>query len=215
MPLRRDARSTTGPFRVILLLGTGNPGKIRELRAILEPIPGLQLATRDDTPFPDIPEVGSTFAENAILKARGIASATGVAVLAEDSGLCVRALRGAPGVRSARYAGSPTDHRANTERLLRELTGVTDRAARFVSVAVLRFEDGREVLRAGVLAGRIARRPTGSGGFGYDPVFVPDGFTQTLAELPPETKNELSHRVRAVNPLRGVLRQELDARASR
>jgi XTP/dITP diphosphohydrolase len=200
---------------VILLLGTENPGKIRELRALLNSLPGLRLATSDEIPFPSIEETGSTFAENAMLKARGIAVATGADVLAEDSGLCVRALHGAPGVRSARYAGEPTDHAANTERLLREMESVEDRAAVFITVAALRFRDGRERLRAGLLAGRIATARAGSGGFGYDPVFVPDGFAQTLAELPLEEKNRLSHRARAVSPLIEILRRELSARDSR
>jgi XTP/dITP diphosphohydrolase len=195
---------------VILLLGTTNPGKVRELRSLLAPIPDLEVVTRDEIPFPSIEENGSTFAENAVLKARGIAAATESVVLAEDSGLCVRALHGAPGVRSARYAGEPTDHDANTERLLNALSGVEDRAATFVTVAALRFRDGREVLRAGVLEGHIATARAGHGGFGYDPVFVPVGYSQTLAEIPLSEKNGLSHRARAVSPLLHVLRQEID-----
>lgn len=193
---------------MILLLGTANEGKIREIRALLSGIPALELLTRREILFPDIEELGETFAENALRKARGIAAtAPGVAVLAEDSGLRVDALDGAPGVRSARFAGVPTNHRANVERLLERMRGTDHRAAQFVTVAVLRLGDGREILRAGVLPGRITRAAAGHGGFGYDPVFVPDGYDVTLAELPAEVKNRISHRRRALAPLAGVLRE--------
>ena len=190
---------------MIVLLGTGNPGKLLELRSILGEMPGLRLLTRHEVPFPDVEETGASFAENALIKARTIASATGCAVLAEDSGLCVRALRGDPGVRSARYAGEPSDHEANLRRLLERMRGVDERTACFVTVAALRFRDGKELLRAGVLTGRIAEERAGCGGFGYDPVFVPDGHVRTLAQLPADLKNRISHRRRAVEPLRELL----------
>jgi XTP/dITP diphosphohydrolase len=188
-----------------LLLGTGNPGKIAELRALLAGIPGLCLLTRDEVPFPDVEETGASFAENALIKARAFAAFSGLPVLAEDSGLCVSALGNRPGVRSARYAGLDGDHAANIELLLRRMAGVVDRAAQFVTVAALHLGENGEHLRAGILRGRIALTPRGCGGFGYDPVFVPEGHERTLAELGSEEKNRISHRRRAIEPLRGLL----------
>lgn len=184
-----------------LLLGTQNQGKIAEITAILAERSEFELLTVREQPFTEVTEDGATFAENARKKARTISHETGLAVLAEDSGLEVAALGGTPGVRSARFAGDAKDDRANIAKLLELLTGVTDRRARFRCVAVIAFPDGREYLGEGVLEGQIALAPKGSAGFGYDPVFIPEGYAQTLAELGPQVKNKISHRRRALQAL--------------
>jgi len=188
-----------------ILLGTRNEGKIAELRDLLAGLGGLELLTQSDVPFPEVDETGVTFLENALLKAHRIGDETGIPVLAEDAGLEVSALGGAPGVRSARYAGEPVDFARNTERLLEQMEGTDDRRARFVSVVAVRLPDEQIFVATGVLRGRIARTPSGTGGFGYDPVFVPDGETRTLAELSLRDKNRISHRRRAAGRIRGIL----------
>lgn len=190
-----------------VLIGTKNVGKIREVLAIMGQIPGVEWLTPAEVPVPDVPETGTTFLDNALLKVRAIAAATGRATLAEDSGLEVDALGGAPGVRSARYAGDPPDYDANNRKLLAALAGVTDRRARFRTVAALALPDGRCWTAEGVLEGTIADAPRGTGGFGYDPLFVPRGETRTLAELAPEEKNAVSHRRQALEGLRPLLAQ--------
>lgn len=183
-----------------LLLGTKNHGKIAEIREIFAPF-SPELLTFRERPFSDVLEDGATFAENARKKARAICQETGLAVLAEDSGLEVAALAGAPGVCSARFAGESKSDCANIEKLLNLLQNAADRRARFRCVAVLRLTDGREFISEGCLEGRIALRPKGTAGFGYDPIFVPDGYDQTLAELGREIKNKISHRKRALERL--------------
>ncbi len=190
-----------------LLLGTTNPGKTREILGILGDIPGISWLTPAEVPVPTVPETGTTFLENALLKARTIAVATGYATLAEDSGLEVDALGGAPGVQSARYAGDPPDYAANNAQLLATLAEVGDRRARFRTVAALALPDGRVWTAEGTLEGTIADAPRGRGGFGYDPLFVPLGETRTLAEMSAEEKNALSHRRRALEGLRPFLTQ--------
>jgi len=163
--------------------------------------------TPQDIPCPEVPETGATFAENAVLKARTIARVTGYATLAEDSGLEVEAMGGAPGVHSARYAGEAKDFAANNRKLVAHLSGVTDRRARFRTVAALALPDGRVWTAEGALAGTIADAPRGSGGFGYDPLFIPDGETRTLAEMSADEKDTISHRRRALEGLRPALRE--------
>lgn len=198
-----------------LLLGTKNRGKLRELLALLSDLPELELLTVDDVPFSDVPERGATFLENALLKARTISEETGLPVLAEDSGLEVEALNGAPGVRSARFAGEDATDEQNIRRLLELLQGVPDeeRRARFVCVAVLRLlgPDGRELVAEGELLGRIAHAPRGEHGFGYDPVFLPEGFDQTLGELGPRVKDRISHRKQALERLKHRLQEFLSS----
>ncbi|MCK6529127.1 XTP/dITP diphosphatase [Myxococcota bacterium] len=180
-----------------VLLATRNPGKVRELRALLAG-EGIEVLSAGDVPgAPDVPETGATFRENALLKAHALA-APGLLAVADDSGLEVDALGGAPGVRSARYAGEPKDDARNSRRLLDELEGVPDegRAARFRCALAL-VADGQEAVFEGTCEGRIAREPRGVGGFGYDPVFLPDGGTRTMAELSDAEKNAISHRGRA------------------
>jgi XTP/dITP diphosphohydrolase len=209
---------------VTILLGTKNPHKIREITEILsELLSGFQLVTFRECPFSDVPEEGATLEENALLKARTICAQTGMPVLAEDSGLEVEALGGAPGVRSARFAGEGKDDRANIEKLLGLLEGVSERRARFRCVAVLVWPTGEELLSEGILWGQIARAPRGTGGFGYDPIFIPEGYDQTLAELGLQIKNRISHRRRALealmrhlrlSPLAEHLRREMGAQGA-
>ncbi len=190
---------------MVLLLGTKNLHKVREITEIFSDLPDVQLLTFRERPFSDVREDGRTFEENARKKAQEICVQTGLPVLAEDSGLEVDALGGAPGVRSARFAGSSKDDRANIEKLLDALQGVSDRRARFRCVAVLALPTGEEFVSEGVLEGRISAAPAGSWGFGYDPVFIPDGYEQTLAELGPQIKNRISHRRRALEGLKAQL----------
>lgn len=192
---------------MILLLGTRNEGKIRELQELLADLRAVELRTFHECLFQAAEETGSSFLENALLKARAICAETGLPVLAEDAGLEVVALCGEPGVRSARFAGVPVDYARNNALLLERLSGVHDRRARFVAVAALRLPDGREFVREGTLTGRITKKPAGKGGFGYDPVFIPDGLSRTLAEMTLADKNRISHRRRAIEGIKEVLRE--------
>jgi XTP/dITP diphosphohydrolase len=187
-----------------LVLATRNAGKLRELDRILGA--QVRLAGLEDFPgAPDVPETGTTFEENALLKARAIAAHTGLAAVADDSGLCVDALNGMPGVLSARWAGRHGDDQANLDLVLAQITDVPDarRGARFVCAAALVLPGGsaREWAVTGTVDGRLIRAPRGSGGFGYDPIFVPDGFDLTTAEMTPEAKDAISHRGRAFRAL--------------
>jgi len=190
---------------VKVLIGTKNPHKLTEIVRILGEIPGIEWVDFRVVPFPEVEETGATLEENARLKALSIAGATGLPTLAEDSGLEVAALGGAPGVRSARFAGEGKDYKANNEKLLALLSGVKGRKARFRAVAALALPDGHLWLKEGVLDGTIASSMRGSGGFGYDPLFIPIGETRTLAELTPEEKDRLSHRRRALERMRPLL----------
>ena len=184
-----------------LLLGTRNRGKVREIESILANS-GWSFSSLRAFPDIDTPdETGATYAENAILKARFYAAATGMCALADDSGLEVEALDGAPGVYSARYAGENTSDADRRALLLSELAKVSDVNRRGRFVAVVAISDARgSVLNVseGICEGTIISSPRGDGGFGYDPLFVPDGFNQTFAELPDDVKNIISHRARAL-----------------
>ena len=184
-----------------LVLATRNAAKLRELARILgEQVP---LAGLDAFPgAPDVPETGATFEENALLKARAIAQYTHLPAVADDSGLCVDALNGMPGVLSARWAGGHGDDKANLDLVLAQIAAVPDtrRGARFVCAAAL-VDGAREVVVTGTVAGRLIRERRGSGGFGYDPIFLPDGFEETTAEMTPEAKDAISHRGRAFRAL--------------
>jgi len=190
-----------------VVLATKNPHKVEEILAILGDIPGIEWLTFREISFSDVEEVGETLEENAVLKATAVARETGLPALAEDTGLEVEALGGAPGVRSARFAGAGKDYRANNEKLLRLLEGVRNRRARFRTVAVLALPDGRMWKTEGVLKGKIAEAPRGEHGFGYDPLFIPEGETRTLAEMLPEEKNVISHRRRALEAMRTILHE--------
>lgn len=186
------------------VVASKNPDKIAEMKAILvdtgivgELVTGLE--------WPDVVEDGATLTENALLKARAVHAATGLPAIADDTGLEVDALDGAPGVLTARFAGPEATYEDNVTALLSALAGVADRSARFRTVAA--FVDGvREVAVEGVLEGRIAPARRGSGGFGYDPVFEVDG--RTLAEIPTAEKNQMSHRSLAVRSLADALRAD-------
>lgn len=193
-----------------LLVASRNRKKLAELRRVLDAagISGLTLLSLDDVgPFDESPETGATFEDNAVAKAREAFRATGVATVADDSGLEVDALNGMPGVLSARWAGVHGDDAANTALLLAQLRDVPDarRGAAFVSACALVSGSGETVVR-GRWPGRIVREPRGDGGFGYDPVFVPEGSTRTAAELTPEEKDAASHRGRALAALLPALR---------
>jgi XTP/dITP diphosphohydrolase len=182
------------------VLATRNAHKVAELNRILADAGFAgQLAGLDEFPdAPEVPETGSTFADNALLKARAIAAYTGLPAVSDDSGLTVDALNGMPGILSARWAGSHGDDRANLELVLRQLTDIDNRGAAFVCVAALALPDGSgEWTATGVLPGRLARAPRGANGFGYDPIFVPAGMETTTAELSPPDKDAISHRGRA------------------
>ncbi|HEX4540222.1 MAG TPA: RdgB/HAM1 family non-canonical purine NTP pyrophosphatase [Acidimicrobiales bacterium] len=185
-----------------LVLATANPDKVAEIAALLTRV---QLAPRPPA-LPEVDESGQTLEENARLKARAVVEATGAAAVADDTGLEVAALGGAPGVRSARYAGEDASYADNVAKLIGALEGVTDRRARFRTVALACFPDGREVVAEGAVEGVITDEPRGDGGFGYDPVFLPEGGEgRTFAEMTPEQKNSLSHRARAFTRLAELL----------
>jgi XTP/dITP diphosphohydrolase len=213
-----------------LLVATGNPGKVRELAAILAGLPVELVGLRDlrDTvgPPPEVPETGETFLANARIKAHAYATWSGLAAVADDSGLEVDALGGAPGVLSARYAGEGASDVDNLAKLLHQLGGVPAerRRARFRCAAVLALPGGADDPRAAAggaphtapvpgsewsaeasWEGRILDTPRGGGGFGYDPVFLPDGWRQTSAEVDADTKNAASHRARAFTALRPAI----------
>ena len=192
---------------MILLLGTKNEGKITELRELLVDLEAVELLTFRDRPFQTVEEIGSTFQENSLIKARAICVETGLSVLAEDAGLEVASLGGEPGIRSARFAGVPVNYERNNTLLLKRLTEVHDRKARFVAVAALCLTDGREFTHEGILTGTIARQPSGKRGFGYDPLFVPSGSSCTLAEMTLADKNRISHRRKAIEGIKQVLRE--------
>jgi XTP/dITP diphosphohydrolase len=194
---------------VKLLLATRNPGKLVELRRMLVGVEGLDVIGLANVPqYPEAPETGATFAENALAKARDAAEATGVPSVADDSGLTVDALNGMPGVLSARWSGRHGDDVANLELLLAQLSDVPDerRGAAFVCAAALVVPGGAETVVHGEWTGVIARAPLGSNGFGYDPIFVPEGETRTSAQLSAEEKDARSHRARALNALLPHLR---------
>jgi XTP/dITP diphosphohydrolase len=193
----------------VLLLASANRGKLRELRTILDGLP-VELVGLTDAGLGDPPEVeetGDTFLENALLKGRAYAAWSGLAAVADDSGLEVDALGGAPGVRSARYAGQGAGDRANLDKLLAALRGVPPerRTARFRCAAVLVETDGEEWHAEAAWAGRVLEAPRGTGGFGYDPVFLPDGWDRTSAEVDQATKDAASHRGKAFRALRPAI----------
>ena len=194
-----------------LLLGTRNLGKIREITSILEDSGWSFSSPQDNVETP--PEDGKTFTDNAIAKARFYATASGLWALADDSGLEVDALGGAPGVYSARYAGDNASDADRRALLLSELAQVSekDRRARFVSVVVIASADGTVLnVSEGICEGTITFAPRGNGGFGYDPLFVPDGYSQTFAELPETVKNRISHRARSLLKTRQFLTSAKD-----
>jgi XTP/dITP diphosphohydrolase len=189
-----------------ILIGSANPGKLREYREILQGLDLELIAPTNLDPVPPEPEEdAATFAENASSKARAYATASGLTTVADDSGLEVYALRGAPGVRSRRFFGEDASASERNAKLLALLDGVPDRAARFVCVTALASPDGHVELFEGTVRGEIAESPRGEAGFGYDPVFVIVGDGRTMAELPSEEKHRVSHRGIAGAKLRARL----------
>lgn len=183
-----------------LVLATGNQGKVRELRGLFREIPYELKSLRDFERIQDVDETGATFEENAILKAQGFATQTGHFSLADDSGLEVEALGNAPGVLSARFAGADAGYDLKIAKLLEMIEATDDqrRRARFVCVMAISDPSGNVLNTSrGVCEGTIASAPLGRNGFGYDPVFIPDGFDQTFGELGDDVKSRLSHRARA------------------
>lgn len=188
--------------RSTLVMASANPDKVAEIAAILS---GFDIRPRP-ADLPDVVEDADTLEGNARLKAVTVCAAAGEAAVADDTGLEVDALGGAPGVYSARYAGEDVTYADNVNKLLAELDGATTRTARFRTVALVRRPDGSEVMAEGVVEGVIAATPTGDGGFGYDPVFVPlDGDGRSFAEMTPAEKHAISHRGRAFGRLAELL----------
>jgi XTP/dITP diphosphohydrolase len=192
-----------------ILIATQNAGKVREMTKLLEGLPIILRNLRDFENIAEPEETGSTFLENAVLKAEYYSLQTNLPALADDSGLEVEALGGAPGIFSARYAGSDATDAERTVKLLAEIekTGDEKRLARFVCAAALTDEKGRTIQTAlGICDGKIAFAPRGANGFGYDPVFIPAGFSQTFAEISASTKQQISHRARALEKIIEFLR---------
>ena len=194
-----------------LVLATRNPGKIVEFRRILEELHPAAIDLVGLEHFPqlqDVEETGATFFENALLKARTVCLETGLPSIADDSGLCIDALEGAPGVLSARWSGIHGNDAANIEKVLGQLASVEERGAHFTCVTAFVMPDGRESTSEGILSGEILRKPIGTHGFGYDPIFRPAGSELSLAELDARKKDLISHRgqsLRAIAPRVAVM----------
>ena len=183
-----------------LIVATGNKHKLREIRELFsesEVISALEAGFEEDTP-----ETGETFEENALIKARAAAKALNLPALADDSGLCVDALNGAPGIYSARYAGEHGNEKANREKLMKELLNKDNRRARFRCAVALCFPNGLEIIAAGETCGEILREERGGNGFGYDSLFFSDDLQKSFAEASAEEKNAVSHRARALGALK-------------
>jgi XTP/dITP diphosphohydrolase len=180
-----------------IVIASKNSGKVAEFQRILSSV-GVSIATGID--FPDVEESGSTFEANALLKAHAVSNFTGLPALADDSGLSVDFLGGAPGIYSARWSGVHGDDGANIAKLLKDLTGVADanRGAKFVAVLALVKPGGEELLVRGELKGKIRTEAVGDNGFGYDPIFEPENFHRTLGEMSPSEKDAISHRASAL-----------------
>lgn len=199
-------RMDRNPLRIVL--ATQNPGKVTEIRALLADLPVELIPARTLDAPPSVVEDKPTLEGNAHKKAEAYYRYTGLPALADDTGLEVEALEGKPGVRSARFAGAEATYADNNELLLRELEGQSNRRAQFRTVVA--FIDGDEVRYfEGVCKGHIAEAPRGTGGFGYDPLFVPEGESRTFAEMPSDEKNAISHRKRALHQFVVFLRKRL------
>lgn len=186
-----------------LVLATRNKGKIVELqRIIAEVMPEVELIGTDSFPnLDDVEETEDSFIGNALLKAHAVAKVTGLPAIADDSGLSVNALNGAPGIFSARYAGTHGDDLANLNKVLKNMDGVLDRSAAFHCAAAFAKPDGFELVVEEKLIGRLTTTPIGESGFGYDPIFIPDGFEVTTAQMDPAFKDQISHRGMAFRAL--------------
>ncbi len=192
-----------------ILIATTNQGKVQEIRNLVKGLPALFLSLSEVPGIPEVVEDRETFEENALKKARMMAYSTGIVTLADDSGLCVDALDGRPGVHSARYAGDSASDEEKYLRVLEEMADVPDpaRSARFVCAVALVAPDGEENLFRGVCEGRITREPQGSFGFGYDPIFYFEEAGCTFSQMDQESKNRVSHRGRALRQFAEFLRK--------
>ena len=194
-----------------IVVATGNEGKMREVRLILQDLGFPVLSMKDAGVSLDIEENGTTFAENAVIKARAVWEKTGGIVLADDSGLVVDYLGGEPGVYSARYLGEDTSYEIKNQAIIDRLADAKEeeRTARFVSAIAAVLPDGSELVTEGTVEGLIAHEPAGNGGFGYDPIFYLPEYGVTSAEIPIEKKNEISHRGKALEAMKIKLRERL------
>jgi XTP/dITP diphosphohydrolase len=189
-----------------LLIATSNQGKLREIREIIKDLPFVLSSLSDHSPIEAVAETGDTFAENAALKATGYANMTQMLTLADDSGLEVEALNGAPGIHSARYLGEGADYETRNQSLLSRIREAPNRRARFVCAIAIADALGNVLsISNGFCEGRIATAQRGSGGFGYDPIFIPNGFELTFGELSAEIKYQISHRANALRKAREFL----------
>jgi len=195
-----------------IVLATRNKKKIEEIKRIMTGIAVSVFTLNDFSGCPEVEEDGTSFEENAVKKALAVSEYTGKIAVADDSGLEVYALKGAPGVLSARYAGEGTDDKRNIEKLLREMRsfGTEKRRARFVCCIALALPDGTINTFYGYVEGEIGTEPKGTNGFGYDPVFYPDGYNRTFAEMSDEEKDAISHRGRALKEIQRYLREKID-----
>lgn len=190
-----------------IIAATGNVGKIREIKKIFSD-DNVEIISMGELGIDiDIEENGTTFEENSLIKARTIAKMTGEIALADDSGLCVDALGGAPGIYSARYAGDDATDEERIEKLLKELSDEENRNAKFVSVIAVVFPDGREMTASGEVKGKIAYEIFGNGGFGYDPVFISDELGKTFGQATADEKNKISHRARAIKKMYQMMKE--------
>jgi XTP/dITP diphosphohydrolase len=195
---------------VEIVLATRNKGKIRELERIFAiTLPGVKLLGTDAFPdLADVAETEDTFEGNALLKARAVSHFTNLPAIADDSGLAVDHLGGAPGIFSARYSGVHGDDQANLNKVLREMDGVTNRKAQFVCAAAFVAPRGYEIVLRAEMVGNLIDAPRGEKGFGYDPIFIPIGFNQTTGEMDPELKDSISHRGKAMRELAEEISRE-------
>ncbi|OQA78937.1 MAG: Non-canonical purine NTP pyrophosphatase [Lentisphaerae bacterium ADurb.Bin242] len=196
-----------------ILAATSNKHKVIEFKAAFAPLlKKMTLLTQDDIPgFPEVSETGSSFEENAMIKARAASAYADMPAFSDDSGLEVAALDGAPGIFSARYAGDNASDADRIAKLLADMQGQTNRRARFVCVIALAYRGIDVKTFRGEVNGEIIREPRGSFGFGYDPVFVPDGYKKTFGELGPEVKDRISHRAQALEKIVAFIQAELDS----
>lgn len=194
-----------------ILIATRNAGKAEEFKTLFDRygIKAVSLLDKDEE-LPDIEETGSTFEENAALKSEGICKILNIPVLADDSGLIIDALDGRPGIYSARYAGEPKDDKKNIHKVLQELVNVPEeeRTARFVCVLSVSIPGKPTLYKKGICEGTIGTEEIGNHGFGYDPIFIPNGYKQTMAELTPDEKNKISHRSNAISQLEDWIKNQ-------
>lgn len=193
-----------------IVVATKNKNKVFEIARMFEPL-GFNVMSQEDAGIDvDVEETGNTFAKNALIKARAVAMLCDDCVLADDSGLCVEALDGRPGVMSARYAGPGATDIERIEKLLMEMQDKTNRKAKFVTNIAFIFPDGREIVTQGEVSGRILREPVGNNGFGYDPIFYSDELEKSFAQAKPDEKNAISHRGRALWALYDEIKDMID-----